>query len=82
MAEQGNVAAQSGLGMMYAQGEGVPRDEVEALVWFTLAARAGDAASARNRAYAEFRVGAAGIRSARLRSDAIQAAIDARKTAK
>ncbi len=79
MATQGNVAAQGGLGMMYAQGEGVPRDEVEALVWFTLAARAGDADAARNRDYAASRVGRAGVQAAQQRSDAIQAGIDARK---
>ncbi len=82
MAEQGSVAAQSALGMMYAQGESVPRDEVEALVWFTLAARAGDADAARNRDYAESRVGRAGVQAARQRSEAIQAAIDAGKNRK
>jgi hypothetical protein len=82
MAEQGNVAAQSALGMMYAQGESVPRDEVEALVWFTLAARAGDADAARNRDFAESRVGRAGVQTARQRSEAIQAAIEAGKTRK
>jgi hypothetical protein len=82
MASQGNVAAQTGLGMMYAQGEGVARDEVEALVWFTLAARAGDADAARNRDYAETRVGRAGVQAARQRAEAIQAAIEARKSRK
>lgn len=79
MATQGNVAAQSGLGMMYAQGEGVAKDEIEALVWFTLAARAGDPDAARNRDYAASRVGRAGVLAAQQRSDAIQAAIEARK---
>ena len=79
MAEQGNVAAQSSLGMMYAQGEGVPRDEVEALVWFTLAAHAGDADANRNREIAESRIGPAGVQAARLRSETIAAAIEARK---
>jgi hypothetical protein len=79
MAGQGNVAAQAGLGLMYAQGDGVPRDEVEALVWFTLAARAGDPDAARNRDLAESRVGPAGVQAARQRSEAIAAEIDARK---
>ena len=37
-AEQGRPDAQSNLGVMYAEGEGVPRDVVQALMWFTLAA--------------------------------------------
>lgn len=82
MAEQGNVAAQSGLGMMYAQGEGEPRDEIEALVWFTLAARAGDPEAERNRQIAERRVGRAGVEAARQRSDALWSAIEARKKPK
>ena len=76
MAVQGNVAAQSNLGMMYAQGEGVPRDEVEALVWFNLAARAGDQDAMRNRDIAESRVGRSAAETARLRSEAIHAAIE------
>ncbi|MEO6874220.1 MAG: hypothetical protein ABI222_05310, partial [Opitutaceae bacterium] len=79
MAEQGNVAAQSNLGLRYAQGEDVARDEVEALVWFTLAARAGDEDAARNSAIAARRVGRVGVVAAQQRSDAIQAAINARK---
>jgi len=82
MAEQGNAGAQSILGMRYAQGEGVPRDEVEALVWFTLAARGGDPDASRNRDFAESRVGRAGILTARERSEAIQAAINARQNPK
>jgi TPR repeat protein len=68
--------------MMYAQGEGVPRDEVEALVWFTLAARAGDAEANRNREVAERRVGPAGVQTARQRSEAIFSEIEVRKKAK
>ena len=36
-ASQGRPDAQSNLGVMYA-GEGVPRDDIQALMWFTLAA--------------------------------------------
>ena len=82
LAEQGNVAAESGLGMMYAQGDGVPKDEVEALVWFILAARAGDPDAIRNRDYAESRVGPAGVSVARQRSAAIWAANATRKNPK
>lgn len=41
-AEQGDVEAQSHLGMMYANGRGVPKDEVEAVRWFRKAAKQGD----------------------------------------
>ena len=42
-AEQGNVDAQFNLGVMYATGEGVPQDYVEAGAWYRLAAEQGDA---------------------------------------
>ena len=34
LAEQGNAGAQSNLGYMYDEGEGVPQDDKEAAVWF------------------------------------------------
>ena len=37
-AEQGVADAQSDLGYMYANGEGVPQDDVQAHMWFNLAA--------------------------------------------
>ena len=37
-ADQGRPDAQSNLGVMYAEGEGVSRDDVQALMWFILAA--------------------------------------------
>ena len=39
-AEQGNTAAQSNHGFMYANGEGVTQDYVRAHLWFNLAASA------------------------------------------
>ena len=36
-AEQGYTGGQSNLGGMYANGEGVPQDDVEAYKWFSLA---------------------------------------------
>ena len=42
-AEQGNATAQSILGLMYANGEGVPKDAAEAVRWFRLAAEQGTA---------------------------------------
>ena len=40
-AEQGNVAAQFLLGLMYGNGEGVPEDDAEAVRWYRLAAEQG-----------------------------------------
>jgi TPR repeat protein len=37
-ADQGRADAQSNLGSMYAEGDGVPQDFVQALMWFTLSA--------------------------------------------
>ena len=42
-AEQGDVKAQSNLGLMYDQGLGVPQNYAEAVRWFQLAAEQGDA---------------------------------------
>jgi len=38
LANQGNAEAQLELGLMYADGQGVPRDYKEAVKWFRLAA--------------------------------------------
>ena len=43
LAEQGNTSAQTLLGNMYADGEGVPENDAEAVKWFRLAAEQGDA---------------------------------------
>ena len=42
-AEAGSAFAQTNLGIMYAQGEGVPEDDAEAVKWFRLAAEQGHA---------------------------------------
>ena len=42
-AEEGKPDAQYKLGRMYRQGEGVPKDDREAVKWFLLAAEQGDA---------------------------------------
>ena len=41
LAEQGNAEAQFQLGWMYTEGEGVPRDYVQAHLWFNLSAEQG-----------------------------------------
>ena len=51
-AESANATAQTSLGVMYENGEGVPQDYVEAYVWFSVAAASGDADSANNRGIA------------------------------
>ena len=43
LAEQGNPKAQSVLGKMYRRGQGVARNPAQAFMWFSLAARRGDA---------------------------------------
>jgi TPR repeat protein len=42
-AEQGSAVAQSNLGLMYANGEGVAENNVEAMKWFRKAAEQGNA---------------------------------------
>src|SRR5271166_6632222 len=41
LAEQGNALAQLGLGVMYANGHGVPQDYAQAVVWYRKAAEQG-----------------------------------------
>ena len=42
LAEQGDAAAQFGLGLLYHLGEGAARDHAEALRWYTEAAEQGE----------------------------------------
>jgi TPR repeat protein len=49
LAEQGNPAAQSNLALMYAKGQGVPRDYVRAYMWSSLSASKGHQDGAKNR---------------------------------
>ena len=44
-ADQGDANAQFNLGFMYANGEGVPKDDAEAARWYRMAANQGDAAA-------------------------------------
>ncbi len=45
LAEQGHAQAQLNLGVMYAEGQGVPQDDQEAAEWLRLAPEPGDAAA-------------------------------------
>ena len=48
LAEKGDAAAQYGIGFMYANGKGVPQDDVEAARWFRKAADQGNAVAQLN----------------------------------
>jgi TPR repeat protein len=48
LAEAGDATPQFVLGLMYSNGEGVPKDYAEAMKWFRLAAEQGDAAALKN----------------------------------
>jgi TPR repeat protein len=48
-ADQGNVVAQHNLGVMYANGRGVPQNYAEAYKWWSLAAAQGYAKAVTNR---------------------------------
>ncbi len=48
VAEQGDAKAQFHLGLMYANGEGVPQDYQEAVKWYRRAAEQGDARAQSN----------------------------------
>ena len=52
-AEMGDTAGQYRLGIMYELGRGVPKDEVEALAWFNVAAISGDKEALKCRTTAE-----------------------------
>ncbi|MBM4205760.1 MAG: sel1 repeat family protein [Gammaproteobacteria bacterium] len=48
LAEQGNVDAQFNLGWMYRIGQGVPKNDAEAVAWYRRAAEQGDASAQYN----------------------------------
>jgi TPR repeat protein len=49
LAEQGYAKAQNNLGALYARGRGVPRDLVQAYMWFDLSAARGNPPAIDNR---------------------------------
>jgi TPR repeat protein len=51
LAEQGVASAQYNLALMYANGEGVPENDAEAVKWFRKAAEQGDADAQHNLGY-------------------------------
>ena len=48
LASQGNASAQYRLGIMYANGQGVAQDAIEAVMWYRLAAEQGDSRAQHN----------------------------------
>jgi len=48
LADQGDAVAQNNLGVMYANGQGVPQDYAQALIWTRKAANQGDAVAQNN----------------------------------
>ena len=48
LADKGDARAQSILGIMYAKGQGVPKDDGLAVLWYRLAAEQGNAAAQYN----------------------------------
>ena len=88
MADQGNVSAQYNLGLMYAQGQGVPQDDAAAASWLRKAADQGYASAQFNlgvmyatgqgvaqddvQSYKWFNVSAAGTEDAEMREMATE----------
>jgi len=70
-AERGNADAQSNLGMMYAFGLGVQKDEIEALAWFNNSALTGEESAVKNREILERRLGPQALSLAEQRSGEI-----------
>lgn len=48
LAQAGNAKAQNVMGVMYRKGEGVARSSAKAFMWFSLAAKKGDATAKAN----------------------------------
>ncbi|MDZ4816011.1 MAG: tetratricopeptide repeat protein, partial [Verrucomicrobiota bacterium] len=81
-AEQGNASAQFNLGLKYAKGEGVPKDEIEGLAWFILAAVSGEKKAVGNRNSMEHRLGREVTLLAQQRSKEILKIIEGNKVKK
>ena len=63
---QGDAEAQANLGVMYARGEGIPQDYVQAYKWFYLAAATSTEKEVRDRAVQSRDIVAARMTSAQL----------------
>jgi TPR repeat protein len=56
-ARQNDAGAQYFLGLCYANGKGVPKDELAALVWFEVSAASGNASAVESRDLLERQLG-------------------------
>ena len=77
--DQGNAYAQHNLGVAYRDGQGVPKDLVEAYAWLNLAS-ATFAPAATLRAQLEKTMTAPQVADAQKRTKELQAQIQAKKT--
>jgi|UniRef100_UPI00404B88EF lipase maturation factor 1 len=75
--EQRQTVAQLNLGLMLAQGDGIPRDETEAFVWFTVAAHSGHPAAAQERDRLKWRLDAHIVSAAEERAAGIISELEA-----
>jgi TPR repeat protein len=55
LADQGNTTAQANLGVLYANGQGVPQDYAQAVMWYHKAADHGDADAQANLGFMYFK---------------------------
>lgn len=78
-AERGDADAQFALAVMYDSGEGVLKDEIEALAWYSVSAISGHERAVKNRDISERLVGKQGTVAARQRSKEILAQIEAKR---
>ena len=78
-AEQGYANAQYSLGWRYESGDGVPKDEIEALAWYKIAENPGDDSAAKKRSALELRLGRERTLVAQQRSNEILKGIEATK---
>jgi len=75
----GFAAAQYNLGVMYANGSGVPKDAIEGLAWVNIAAASGNEVFVRNRDLLEHRLGIEATLAAQQRSKQILKEIETAK---
>ena len=66
LAEQGDLWAQGLLGMMYVEGQGVCKDHIEAVRWYSMAAAQGNAS-------AQFKLGVMYLQGAAVQEDRAEA---------
>ena len=67
-AEQGYAGAQSALGVMYYNGEGVLQDTIAAHMWFNIAAIKGNKNAVKNRDIAAGKLSSSGVEEAQKRA--------------